>query len=47
MRLVSLPQAEGAGEVAGEELDLLDAGDQGLVNSLLVGSAVAADLLLL
>jgi hypothetical protein len=45
--LVAGPQAEGAGEVAGEEVDLLDAGDQGLVDGLLVSSTVAVDLLLL
>ena len=47
MGLVALAQAEGAGEVAGQELDLLDVGNQGLVDSLLVGSAGAVDLLLL
>lgn len=45
--LVALPEGEGGGEVAGEELDLLDAGDQGLVDGLLVLDAVLADLLLL
>ena len=45
--LVALPQAEGAGEVAGEELDLLDVGDEGLVDGLLVRGAGAGDLLLL
>ena len=45
--LVALSQAEVAGEVAGEEVDLLDVGDEGLVNSLLVGGANAGDLLLL
>lgn len=45
--LVTLSQAERAGEVAGEQLNLLDVGNQGLVNSLLVGGAVAVDLLLL
>ena len=45
--LVALPEREGGGEVAGQELDLLDAGDQGLVDSLLVLHAVLADLLLL
>lgn len=47
MGLVALSQAEGAGEVAGEELDLLDVGDEGLVNGLLVRGAGAVDLLLL
>ena len=45
--LVALAQAEGAGEVAGEELDLLDVGDQGLVDGLLVRGSAAVDLLLL
>ncbi len=45
--LVALAQAEGAGEVAGEELDLLDVGNQGLVDSLLVCRSAAVDLLLL
>lgn len=47
MGLVALSQAEGALEVAGEQVHLLDVGDQGLVDGLLVGSAAAADLLLL
>jgi hypothetical protein len=45
--LVTLAQAEGAGEVAGEVIDLLDVGNEGLVDGLLVGGAAAADLLLL
>ena len=45
--LVALSQAEGAGQVAGEHVDLLDVGDQSLVNSLLVRRAGAVDLLLL
>jgi len=45
--LVTLSQREGSGEVAGKELDLLDAGDKGLVDSLLVLHAVLANLLLL
>ena len=47
MGLVALAQAEGAGEVAGEELDLLDVGDQGLIDGLLVRCSAGADLLLL
>jgi hypothetical protein len=47
MGLVALAQAEGAREVAGKELDLLDAGNQGLVDGLLVGSTAAGNLLLL
>lgn len=47
MGLVALSQAEVASEVAGEEVDLLDVGDEGLVNGLLVGGAGAGDLLLL
>jgi hypothetical protein len=45
--LVTLSQAEGACEVAGQELDILDVGDQSLVDGLLVGRTSAADLLLL
>jgi len=47
VRLVTLSQAEGASEVAGEHIDLLDVGDQGLIDGLLVGSTAAVDLLLL
>lgn len=47
VRLVTLAQAEGAGKVAGEEVDLLDAGNQSLVDGLLVSGAAAVDLLLL
>lgn len=47
MGLVTLSQAEGAGEVAGEHVDLLDVANQGLVDGLLVGSTAAVDLLLL
>lgn len=47
MGLVTLPQAEGAGEVAGQQIHLLDAGKQSLVDSLLVSSTAAVDLLLL
>lgn len=45
--LVTLAQGERRGEVAGEELDLLDVGDEGLVDGLLVGNAAAGNLLLL
>lgn len=45
--LVTTSQAEGASEVAGEHVDLLDVGNQGLVDSLLVSSTAAVDLLLL
>lgn len=45
--LVAAPQAEGAGEVAGEHLNLLDVGNQSLVDGLLVSGAAAVDLLLL
>ena len=45
--LVTLPQAEGAGEVGGQQVHLLDVGNQSLVDSLLVGGAAAVDLLLL
>ncbi len=45
--LVALSQREGAGKVAGEHLDLLDAGNQGLIDGLLVGGTAAVDLLLL
>jgi hypothetical protein len=45
--LVTLPQAEGAGEVAGQQIHLLDAGKQSLVDGLLVSSTAAVDLLLL
>lgn len=47
MGLVTLSQGEGAAEVAGEHLDLLDAGNQSLVDGLLVSGAAAGDLLLL
>jgi len=45
--LVTLPQAEGAGEVGGQQIHLLDVGNQSLVDGLLVGGAAAVDLLLL
>ena len=47
MGLVALSQAEGAGEVAGQEIHLLDVGNQSLVDGLLVGGTAAVDLLLL
>jgi hypothetical protein len=45
--LVALAEAERGGEVAGEHVDLLDVGNQGLVDGLLVSRAAARDLLLL
>lgn len=45
--LVTLSQAEGAGKVAAEVLDLLDVANQRLVDGLLVGGTGAVDLLLL
>ena len=45
--LVALAEAERGGEVAGEQVDLLDVGEQRLVDSLLVGRPAARDLLLL
>lgn len=45
--LIALAQAEGRREVAGEELDLLDASNNSLVDGLLVCGPRAADLLLL
>lgn len=47
MGLVALSQGEGSSEVAGEELDLLDVRDKGLVDGLLVLHTVLAHLLLL
>ena len=47
MWLITLSQGEGAGEVAGEEVHLLDVGEEGLVDCLLIVGAGAADLLLL
>lgn len=47
MGLVTLPQAEGAGKVGSQHVDLLDVGEQRLVNGLLVGSTAAVDCLLL
>jgi len=45
--LVTLAQAERRGEVAGKEVDLLNGGNERLVDALLVSSSAAADLLLL
>ena len=45
--LVALAEAERGGEVAGEHVDLLDVGNQRLVDGLLVSRAAARDLLLL
>ena len=47
MGLVALAQAERSGKVAREHIDLLDAGEQSLVDGLLVRRAAAGDLLLL
>ena len=45
--LVAVSEAEGGSEVAAEEVLLLDAGQDGLVNSLLVASTGTGNLLLL
>jgi hypothetical protein len=45
--LVTLPQAERAGEVRSQHVNLLDVGNQSLIDGLLVGGAAAVDLLLL
>jgi len=45
--LVALAEAERGGEVAGEHVDLLDVGNQRLVDGLLVGRPAAGNLLLL
>lgn len=45
--LVTLPQAERAGEVAGQQVDLLDASNQSLIDGLLVSSTAAVNLSLL
>lgn len=45
--LVAVSEAESAGEVAAEEVFLLDAGKEGLVDGLLVVGARTGDLLLL
>lgn len=47
MGLVTLPQAERAGEVRSQHVNLLDVGNQSLVDGLLVGGTAAVDLLLL
>lgn len=47
MGLVALAKAERGGEVAGKKVDLLDVGDQGLVDGLLVSRPTAGNLLLL
>jgi len=45
--LVTLPQGERAGEVRSQHVNLLDVGNQSLVDGLLVGGTAAVDLLLL
>lgn len=45
--LVAVPEAERGGEVAAEELLLLDGGEDALIDGLLVRSTGAGDLLLL
>lgn len=47
MGLVTAPEVERGGEVAAEELFLLDASEDVLVDGLLVASAGAGNLLLL
>lgn len=47
MGLVALAEAERGGEVASEQVDLLDVGNQRLVDGLLVSRPTARDLLLL
>lgn len=47
VRLVACPEAEAGGKVAGEEMFLLDGGQKGLVDGLLVGGASTGNLLLL
>ena len=44
---ITLAQAESRGEVAGEEFLFLDGGQEGLVDSLLVGGTAGGWLLLL
>jgi hypothetical protein len=45
--LVTVPEAEGSGEVAAQELLLLDAAEDGLVDGLLVSGTGGGNLLLL
>lgn len=47
MGLVTVAQAEGGGEVAAEEVLLLDGAEDGLVDGLLVGGTGAGNNLLL
>lgn len=47
MGLVTVAEAEGAGKVAAQELLLLDAAEDGLVDGLLVGSTGGGNNLLL
>lgn len=47
VRLVACPEAEAGGKVAGEEMLLLDVGQKGLVDGLLVGGTSTGNLLLL
>lgn len=47
MGLVTAPEAESGGEVAAEEVLLLDGAEDGLIDSLLVGGTGAGNLLLL
>ena len=47
MGLVALAEAERRGEVAGEHIDLLDVGQEGLVDGLLVRCPAGGNLLLL
>ncbi len=47
MGLIALAQAEGGGEVAREQVHLLDVGQESLVDGLLIGGPAGVDLLLL
>lgn len=47
MGLVTVPEVERGGEVAAEQALLLDVGEDGLVNGLLVAGTGAGNLLLL